>query len=157
MRGRKPSLNWQKSKGQYTTTINGEFYRLGTDELPIHLRMTGCPHGCARPYTAELGIVGRTKSTYDLYVGGSVAGTRLGERLAVGIKLASLEAHLTHMLERHVAEALPGEGFGDFCSRLGSDKLASGLQGIRREPGRGDSDVEGSLDGTDSVAPSAAE
>ena len=25
-------MNWQKSKGQYTTTIDGEFYRLGTDE-----------------------------------------------------------------------------------------------------------------------------
>ena len=23
--------------------------------------MTGCPNGCARPYTAEIGIVGRTK------------------------------------------------------------------------------------------------
>src|SRR6185312_16155893 len=31
MRGRKPKMNWQKSKGQYTT-IDGQFYRLGTDE-----------------------------------------------------------------------------------------------------------------------------
>ena len=26
---------------------------------PIRLNMTGCPNGCARPYTAEIGIVGR--------------------------------------------------------------------------------------------------
>jgi integrase len=32
MRGRKPSMNWQRSKGQYTTTIDGQFYRLGTDK-----------------------------------------------------------------------------------------------------------------------------
>lgn len=32
MRGRKPEMNWQKSKGQYTTTIEGQFYRLGTDK-----------------------------------------------------------------------------------------------------------------------------
>lgn len=32
MRGRKPEINWQESKGQYTTTIDGHFYRLGTDE-----------------------------------------------------------------------------------------------------------------------------
>jgi hypothetical protein len=32
MRGRKPEMNWQESKGQYTTTIDGHFYRLGTDE-----------------------------------------------------------------------------------------------------------------------------
>ena len=31
MRGRKPKINWQKSKGQYTTTIDGQFYRLGED------------------------------------------------------------------------------------------------------------------------------
>lgn len=32
MRGRKPEMNWQKGKGQYTTTIEGQFYRLGTDK-----------------------------------------------------------------------------------------------------------------------------
>ena len=44
---------------------------------PIRLNMTGCPNGCARPYTAEIGIVGRTKKTYDVYVGGSATGDRL--------------------------------------------------------------------------------
>ena len=119
-------------------SINRARVNSGATELPIHLRMTGCPHGCARPYTAELGVVGRTKSTYDLYVGGSVAGERLGERLAVGVKLASLEEHLTALLESHRVEALDGEGFGDFCNRMGADKLASTLTGIRREPGRSD-------------------
>jgi len=32
MRGRKPRMNWQKSKGQYTTTIEGQFFRLGADK-----------------------------------------------------------------------------------------------------------------------------
>ena len=36
----------------------------------MRLNMTGCPNGCARPYSAEIGIVGRTKKTYDIYVGG---------------------------------------------------------------------------------------
>ena len=39
--------------------------------------MTGCPNGCARPAVAEVGIVGRTKSTYDVYVGGGPRGDRL--------------------------------------------------------------------------------
>src|SRR5665213_2632055 len=34
----------------------------------LQLRMTGCPNGCARPAVAEVGIVGRTKSTYDVFV-----------------------------------------------------------------------------------------
>lgn len=32
MAGRKPQLNFTKSVGQYTTTVNGIFYRLGSDK-----------------------------------------------------------------------------------------------------------------------------
>ena len=53
--------------------------RPGHGDEPIRVNMTGCPNGCARPYTAEIGIVGRTKKTYDLYVGGSTAGDRLAQ------------------------------------------------------------------------------
>ena len=49
----------------------------GLHDAPIRVNMTGCPNGCARPYTAEIGIVGRTKKTYDIYVGGSASGDRL--------------------------------------------------------------------------------
>jgi sulfite reductase (ferredoxin) len=108
-------------------SINAARSAAGTNELPIHLRMTGCPNGCARPYTAELGIVGRTKSTYDLYLGGSVAGERLAERLAVGVKLGALEGHLTTILEGYAADAMPGEAFGDFCVRVGVEKLTAEL------------------------------
>ncbi len=41
--------------------------------VPLQLRMTGCPNGCARPALAEVGVVGRTKSTYDVYLGGGTA------------------------------------------------------------------------------------
>ena len=34
----------------------------GLGELPLRINVTGCPNGCARPYTAEVGIVGRTKT-----------------------------------------------------------------------------------------------
>ena len=50
----------------------------GVGDAPIRLNMTGCPNGCARPYNAEIGIVGRTKTSYDVYVGGSAVGDRLG-------------------------------------------------------------------------------
>ena len=33
--------------------------------------MTGCPNGCARPYMAELGFVGKRPSVYALYLGGN--------------------------------------------------------------------------------------
>ena len=50
----------------------------GVGDVPIRLNMTGCPNGCARPYNAEIGIVGRGKKSYDVYVGGSAYGDRLG-------------------------------------------------------------------------------
>ena len=110
--------------------------------------MTGCPNGCARPYTAELGIVGRTKSTYDLYLGGSVAGERLAERLAVGVKLGALEEHLTTILERYAAEATPGEAFGDFCVRVGVEKLTAELGLVNVEARAAAADPDG-LDSPD--------
>ncbi len=99
--------------------VQGALDAAGLSALPVHIRMTGCPNGCARPYTAELGIVGKTKSGYDIHLGGSIAGTRLNTRVASGVKLAELPKVLGPFLDRYRVEAHPGEGFGDFCHRVG--------------------------------------
>ena len=44
------------------TQLEKVFADTGTGDADIRLNMTGCPNGCARPYTAEIGIVGRTKT-----------------------------------------------------------------------------------------------
>ncbi|MGH7190128.1 MAG: NADPH-dependent assimilatory sulfite reductase hemoprotein subunit, partial [Acetobacteraceae bacterium] len=49
-----------------------------TDE-DITIRMTGCPNGCARPYLAEIGLVGVKPGIYNLYLGGAFDGTRLSK------------------------------------------------------------------------------
>ncbi|MEP4649701.1 MAG: NADPH-dependent assimilatory sulfite reductase hemoprotein subunit, partial [Ilumatobacter sp.] len=59
----------------------------GNTGLPLRLNMTGCPNGCSRPYAAELGIVGRTKRGYDIFVGGSPAGDRLARSLRADVPL----------------------------------------------------------------------
>ncbi|MGH9118429.1 MAG: NADPH-dependent assimilatory sulfite reductase hemoprotein subunit [Acidimicrobiales bacterium] len=92
---------------------------LGLDHLPIDVRMTGCPNGCARPYTAEIGVVGRTKRGYDVYVGGAPSGDRLAGRLAKNVKLEVVVDTLRPLLERWRSEAPDGEPFGDFWSRVG--------------------------------------
>ncbi len=97
----------------------------GLAGIPLRVNMTGCPNGCARPYTAEIGVVGRTKRTYDLYVGGSAGGERLAERLIADVPLEHLPAALGPLLERYRAEAEPGEAFGDFCHRVGVATLAT--------------------------------
>jgi sulfite reductase (ferredoxin) len=90
----------------------------GLADPDIRLNVTGCPNGCARPYTSEIGIVGRTKSTYDLYVGGSVGGERLNRRIAIGAKLDEVPKLLSPLLERYRVEASDGERFGDFTDRV---------------------------------------
>ena len=39
--------------------------------------MTGCPNGCARPYNSDIGLVGKTKDKYTIFLGGRVLGDRL--------------------------------------------------------------------------------
>jgi sulfite reductase beta subunit-like hemoprotein len=39
--------------------------------------MTGCPNGCARPYAAEIGIVGQGPKKYSIFLGGNPEGTKL--------------------------------------------------------------------------------
>jgi sulfite reductase (ferredoxin) len=87
---------------------------------PLQLRMTGCPNGCARPALAEVGVVGRTKSTYDVYVGGGPGGTRLASIYREKVKLEDIPEVLGPLLDRWASEGNPDEGFGDFVVRVGA-------------------------------------
>jgi sulfite reductase (NADPH) hemoprotein beta-component len=52
----------------------------------IIMRMTGCPNGCARPYTAEVAFVGKAPGKYQLYLGGNEAGTSLAALYKESVK-----------------------------------------------------------------------
>ena len=43
-------------------------------DQPISLRITGCPNGCARPYLAEIALVGKAPGQYSLFLGGDNLG-----------------------------------------------------------------------------------
>jgi sulfite reductase (ferredoxin) len=92
---------------------------LGLGSEAIDVRMTGCPNGCARPYTAEIGIVGRTKRGYDVYIGGSPGGDRLARFLARNVTLDELVARLAPLLADWRERRRAGEPFGDFWARVG--------------------------------------
>jgi sulfite reductase (ferredoxin) len=102
------------------TVLEEELARRGLPDLDLHVRMTGCPNGCARPYTAEIGIVGRSKTGYDLHLGGSSAGDRLARPVATNLKLADLPAALAPWLDAFVADRRDAESFGDFVHRVGA-------------------------------------
>ena len=88
---------------------------LGTEEIVI--RSTGCPNGCARPYTAEIGFVGKAPGRYQLWLGGNASGTRLNKLFKEVIKEAELETELRPLFARFATERIPSERFGDWCDR----------------------------------------
>jgi sulfite reductase (NADPH) hemoprotein beta-component len=91
---------------------------LGLEDEEIIIRMTGCPNGCARPFSAELGLVGRAPGKYQLYLGGNEAGTRLGQLFRQSVKSDDIANELRPWLSRFASERLGAERFGDFCQRV---------------------------------------
>jgi sulfite reductase (ferredoxin) len=95
-----------------------ELESLGLREAPLTIRMTGCPNGCARPYTADLAFVGRSLGLYNVYVGGGLAGDRLVDLYRADVSVEDLLSVMRPLLARWAAERLNGEGLGDFYQRI---------------------------------------
>ncbi|WP_275974921.1 assimilatory sulfite reductase (NADPH) hemoprotein subunit [Shewanella gaetbuli] len=91
----------------------------GISEQAIVVRMTGCPNGCARPFAAEIGLVGKAPGRYNLYLGASYEGTRLNKMYKENIQEAEILAELDGLFERYAAERDAGETFGNFTVRAG--------------------------------------
>ncbi len=100
-----------------------ELAKLGLPQERISIHMTGCPNGCARPYTPDLGFVGKTLGKYTIYVGGNVQGTRLGFIYKDLIPQADLVPALQPLLQDYKANRHGSESFGDYCTRQGADAL----------------------------------
>lgn len=83
----------------------------------ITLRVTGCPNGCARPFLAEIALVGRAPGKYALYLGAKLDGTRLNKLYRQSVTVDETIALLGPILKRYALERQPGEQFGDFCLR----------------------------------------
>jgi sulfite reductase (NADPH) hemoprotein beta-component len=98
--------------------IEGVLAELGLQDEEIIIRTTGCPNGCARPFTAELALVGRAPGKYQLYVGGNQAGTRLSELFRESVKSDDIANELRPWFSRFANERLGAERFGDFCHRV---------------------------------------
>lgn len=108
---------------QVTDDLLGELAEVGLDQESVHVRLTGCPNGCSRPYSTEVGIVGRGKDTYTVFLGGDAAGTRLGRTYADRIARDDLSRLLAPVVTAWANERDEGEGLGDWTDRVGIDAL----------------------------------
>lgn len=93
--------------------------RYQIEQIPINIRMTGCPNGCARPYLGEIGFVGKAPGKYNLYLGASHTGDRVNKLYRENINEAQILAELEPILARFSNERLADERFGDFVIRQG--------------------------------------
>jgi sulfite reductase (ferredoxin) len=71
----------------------------------------------------DIGIVGRTKDVYNIYVGGDWPNTRLNTLYAASVHLKDLAATVHPLLALWRDERIAEETFGDFCYRVGLDYL----------------------------------
>lgn len=97
-------------------------YALTNEVISVH--MTGCPNGCARPYTPDIGLVGRAAGEqYTMYLGGNSIGTRLGFIFADYLPKDEIVPKLSPLFAYYKSSRLTHETFGDFCFRQGKEAL----------------------------------
>ncbi len=83
----------------------------------IIMRLTGCPNGCARPYAAEIGLVGTAVGKYNLHLGGDNIGQRLNKLYKESLDEAQILSELDGLFASFKKERHAKESFGDYTWR----------------------------------------
>ena len=102
-----------------------ELARLGLEKEAFTVRMTGCPNGCARPYNADIGLVGKAVGKYTVYLGGQLLGKRMATIYKDLVPLEEIVPTLVPVLAEFKAQRQGGESFGDYCARVGVANLVA--------------------------------
>lgn len=111
-----------------------EMAKLGIHHDRIAVHMTGCPNGCARPYTPDIGLVGKQAGVggalgkYTIYLGGNAQGTRLAYIYKDSVPQAEVASTIAVALRHYKANRTNGESFGDFCHRCGQAEMQAAVQ-----------------------------
>ena len=99
--------------------LENELEAAGLRDDEITLRITGCPNGCARPYLAEIGFVGKSPGKYNVYLGAAFNGSRLNTLYKPNVPDTEIVALLGPIIRRYALERTKDERFGDFVHRTG--------------------------------------
>ena len=117
----------ERVRDDIVAAIEARLRNYGLERERLSIRITGCPNGCARPYTGDIGIVGRMPGYFSLFVGGDFAGTRLNTALVDKVALREIAEVLDPLFALYASTRLDDEGFGDFCHRAGQPALQQAL------------------------------
>ena len=88
----------------------------------ILIRVTGCPNGCARPYMAELALVGSGLNQYQLWLGGSTNLKRLATPYLQKMPIDELEQTLKPLFLSWKNTGT-SSSLGDHVTKLGSESV----------------------------------
>jgi sulfite reductase (ferredoxin) len=119
----------ERVRDDIVAAIEARLRHYGLERERLSVRIAGCPNGCSRPYTGDIGIVGRMPGFYSVFVGGDFEGTRLNTSLADKVALREIAEVLDPLFALYASTRLDGEGFGDFCHRAGLPALQQALTG----------------------------
>lgn len=97
--------------------------KLGLSSEQFTVRMTGCPNGCARPYNCDIGLVGRAKEKYTMFLGGRLLGDRLNYIYKDMVPAGEVVPELEKAFAFYKEAREEGESFGDFCHRQGKESI----------------------------------
>jgi sulfite reductase (ferredoxin) len=103
--------------------LEPELSKLGLSQEAFTIRMTGCPNGCARPYNPDIGLVGKAKNRYTMYLGGRLLGNRLGFIYKDLVSYDEVVPEIIKVMSLFKTNRQPEETFGDFCNRVGKEQL----------------------------------
>lgn len=115
--------------------LEAELKKLGLENEVFTTRMTGCPNGCARPYNSDIGLVGKTRDKYTIFLGGHVLGDRLNYIYKDLVPTAEVVPTIAPVLRYFKEARQNGESFGDFCDRLGKDALLARCEAAHESNG----------------------
>jgi len=99
--------------------VEGILAKYNISDESIILRVTGCPNGCGRAMLAEIGLVGKGPSKYNMHLGGNLSGTRVPKMYKENLDEQDILTEIDALVARWVAERNTKEAFGDFVIRVG--------------------------------------
>jgi sulfite reductase (ferredoxin) len=98
----------------------------------MHIKMSGCPNGCAQHHVADIGFYGasikvgeHTIPAYIPHVGGVYEGGEVafGQRLKLRLPAKRVPEAIERWIRHYEANRLEGEAWGAFCERVGTGEL----------------------------------
>ena len=98
----------------------------------VHIKMSGCPNGCAQHHVADIGFYGasikvgeHTIPAYIPHVGGAYEGGPIafGARLKLRLPAKRVPEAIERWLRHYESKRADGESFGAFAERVGTGEL----------------------------------